>query len=583
MLKLMNKEETLEYFLVIAGLFILTLIIFRELLPDFFSAIIGDGYDGTTFLWNFWWVKKSILDLHQSPFWSDYMFFPYSMDLRLHTLILAPALITLPFQLLWGSIVALNIYVLISFVLSGLGAYLLAKFYIKSGSAAFLGAIIYAFNTYVISHTYGHFNLTTTWPIPFVIYFLEKLYKTGKIRYAAFGSFCYLFLIYSDLQYSIFTALFIFLWIIWRTITSIKNKKLIFAFLKPLFFFFICIIVGLYPLFPLVTSGLGNNLSKPAKEAAEFYSPDLLAYVIPPQGTITNKIVAHYNSQLAKVSFSGPEWATYLGIIIIILLPFVLFRLIRKRESGYVFWVTIFIIFFILSLGPELHFFAKDTGIVLPFAYIHNLSLLNMTRVPVRISIIAILAISVLIPWLLSSVASSKKRYVVVGIFGLIYIGEILLLPVYTQKLELPKAYAFLEKQTDLKSAEDSIIEFPLFFTDRQDLLGKKETIFLFYQTKHEYKMVNGYLSYTPKNFLKQYVETRGMLFLLDPVHYGRPQEQDLAALKYFLFDKAHIKYAIVHKNILKPIEYEYLSRFLQSDLYAKEVYNDLDTLIFKK
>lgn len=211
---LKNKNLIIEYFFVIAGLLILTLVIFRELLPNFSSAIIGDGYDGVTFLWNFWWVKKSILELHQNSFWSDYMFFPFSMDLRLHTLIFAPALITLPLQLLWGPIAALNIYVLSSFVLSGLGAYSLAKFYVKIRSAAFLGAIIYEFNTYVFSHTYDHFNLTTIWPIPFVIYFLEKSYETGKMKYGALASFCYLFLIYSDLQYSIFTALLIFLWVV---------------------------------------------------------------------------------------------------------------------------------------------------------------------------------------------------------------------------------------------------------------------------------------------------------------------------------------------------------------------------------
>lgn len=578
-----NKRVILEYFLVTIGLVLLTLIIFNKLIPHFSSSIIGNGGDGVTFLWNFWWVKKSILELHQNPFASDYMFFPNIMDLRLHTLILAPALLTLPIQLLWGPIITLNIYVLTSFVLSGLGAYLLSKLYVKSRSTSFFGAIIYAFNAYVISHTYGHFNLTTTWPIPFTIYFLEKLYNTKKIRYAILSSFCYVFLVYSDLQYAVFTTTLVAIWLIWKALIVIKTKQSLFIFLKPLAVFIICIAIGLYPLLSLITSGLNNNLSRPGDEATEFYSPDLLAFIIPPQETITNSILANYNSQLAKVSFSGPEWAVYLGISVVFILPFIIVRALRRRESEYLFWIVTFSIFFTLGLGPELHFFAnQNTGIILPFAYIHNLPFLNMTRVPVRIIVIAMLAISVLSAWTLSEINLPKTRYVIVSLLSIIYIGELLLLPVYIQKLEMPKAYAFLKEQQDLKNKDVSIIEFPLFFTDRVDILGKKETIFLYYQTAHERKMVNGYLSYTSPNFLKQYTNMPAMLFLAEPLNYGKPQQENLFALKYFLFNQAHVKYAIIHKNILRPVEYEYLSKFLQSDLHASKAYDDQDTIIYK-
>ena len=578
-----KNKVAIEYFLVITALTVLTLIVFVKLMPYFSSAIVGDGGDGTQFLWNFWWVKKSVWELHQNPFISDWMFHPNIMDLRLHTLILAPALITLPIQLLWGPIVALNTYVLISFVLAGFGAYLLSKLYAKSRSAAFLGAIIYAFNTYVISHTYGHFNLTTTWPIPFIVYFLEKLYNTKKIKYAIFGSFCYIFLVYSDLQYAIFTALFIAIWLIWKILSIAKTKQSIFSFLKPFSFFIIFIVIGLYPLFSLINSGLNNNLSRPTEEAAEFYSPDILAYLVSPQGTIINDIIANYNAQLAQISFSGPEWAVYLGLTVIILLPFIVIQVIRKRKNYCVFWVIVFFIFFILSLGPELHFFAnQDTGVILPFSYLHNLPLLNMARVPVRILIIAILAISVLVAWILSEIKSSKVRYAIVAILSVIYIGELFLLPIYIQELKPPGAYIFLKEQSDSKEAKESVIEFPLFFTDRTDILGKKETIFLYYQTIHEHKMINGYLSYTPSNFLKQYTDIPGMLFLIEPLHYGKPQDQDLIALKDFLYDQANVKYAIVHKNILTPIEREYISQFLQLDLCANKVYDDQDIAIYE-
>ena len=94
--------------------------------------------------------------------------------------------------------------------------------------------------------------------------------------------------------------------------------------------------------------------------------------------------------------------------------------------------------------------------------------------------------------------------------------------------------------------------------------------------------MVNGYLSYTPPNFLNQYTNIPGMLFLIDPMHHGKPQGQDLDALKNFLYNQANVKYAIIHKDILEPTEYKHLFQFLQLDLNADEVYSDNETIIYK-
>ena len=90
------------------GFTTITFIVFNKLLLSFRTAILGDGGDGVSFLWNFWWVKKSILELVQNPFYSDYMFYPNMMDLHLHTLILGPALMVLPIQIFFGPVISLN-------------------------------------------------------------------------------------------------------------------------------------------------------------------------------------------------------------------------------------------------------------------------------------------------------------------------------------------------------------------------------------------------------------------------------------------------------------------------------------------
>ncbi|MGZ3688338.1 MAG: hypothetical protein ACXVBW_08565, partial [Bdellovibrionota bacterium] len=40
-------------------------------LPSHFSSgIWADGGDGTSNYWYFWWIRKAIVELHQSPFFT---------------------------------------------------------------------------------------------------------------------------------------------------------------------------------------------------------------------------------------------------------------------------------------------------------------------------------------------------------------------------------------------------------------------------------------------------------------------------------------------------------------------------------
>lgn len=569
----------------ILGFTTITFIVFNKLLLSFRTAILGDGGDGVSFLWNFWWVKKSILELVQNPFYSDYMFYPNMMDLHLHTLILGPALMVLPIQIFFGPVISLNAYVLLSFILSGVGAYMLIKLFVCQKYIAFFGGIVFSFNTYVISHAYGHFNLTTTWPIPFIMYFLEKLNNTKKTKYAMYSSILYIFLIYSDLQYAVFTFMLVIFWIAWKVANDIYHKKDCLLLVKPLVLFAALILVGSIPYLTTVKSGFEKNFSKPDQIAVEFYSPqNILSYVIPPEGTVINQRIAKYNKELAKISTSSPEWATYLGISIIILIPFIFFRLISKREDHYLFWICIFLLFFVLSLGPKINI-SQTLTIVSPLQSIYTLPIIDMTRVPIRMLIIAILAVSILSSIVLSNIKNNKTKHVVVLIFSAIYCFEIFSLPVSIQKLETPKAYPFLESQKDNKEdnqKDESIIEFPLFLTDRMDILGEKHNNILYYQTIHEYKMINGYLSYTSPGFLKKYIDISGMLFLIEPSGYKTPENEDLDELKNYLFDKGQLKYAILHKKYLTEYDRNCLYSFIENDLSGKIKYDDSEIVIYE-
>src|SRR5436853_116797 len=52
------------------------------------SVILSGGGDVYLHLWDLWWADKSLIDLHQSPFHTTYLYYPTGVSLYYHSLYL---------------------------------------------------------------------------------------------------------------------------------------------------------------------------------------------------------------------------------------------------------------------------------------------------------------------------------------------------------------------------------------------------------------------------------------------------------------------------------------------------------------
>ncbi len=182
------------------------------------SAIPGDSFDGWQNVWNLWWMREAWLVEHRSAYWTALLHFPTGVDLRFQTMAPFNGLATLPIQLTFGLLPAYNAAVLLSFVLGGYGAYLLALYALRgwgrqgdkvtgwqgdrmarSGhgsrftfhAAAFLAGVVFAFSPYHFAHTLGHLQLIALQWIPFYVLFLlrglDRQVAGGKLQVADDG------------------------------------------------------------------------------------------------------------------------------------------------------------------------------------------------------------------------------------------------------------------------------------------------------------------------------------------------------------------------------------------------------------
>ena len=136
------------------------------------TAIPGDSFDGWQNVWNLWWMREAWLVQHGSAYFTSLLHAPTGVDLRFQTMAPFNGLATLPIQLTAGLLPAYNAAVLLSFVLGGYGAYLLALYALRVRcqvsvrfrcqvssfhAAAFLAGVIFAFSPYHFAHTAGPF------------------------------------------------------------------------------------------------------------------------------------------------------------------------------------------------------------------------------------------------------------------------------------------------------------------------------------------------------------------------------------------------------------------------------------------
>jgi len=166
-------------YLALLGLFaVLSAILTYPLAKDLGSRILGPPAPGDNFeyLYKVWWFKHALFDLHVSPFFNADMFYPFGYDVVLSETTIANTIPALPLTLLIGEVAAYNVTMLISFVLSGLGMYLLVLRLTGNRIAGVLSGVVFAFCPYRMAHLgAGHLPLMGTQWLPLLFLYLDRM------------------------------------------------------------------------------------------------------------------------------------------------------------------------------------------------------------------------------------------------------------------------------------------------------------------------------------------------------------------------------------------------------------------------
>jgi hypothetical protein len=148
--------------------------------------VIGWPGDNFEYVWKHWWVHRAISS-GRSPLFNPDVYYPTGFDLAHAELTPLHTFALLPVTALFGATAAYNTAIVGSFVLSGLGAFALARRLTADSWAALFAGAAFAFCSFRLAHLPGHLPLMATWPLPFALLYLERALATARARPAAFA------------------------------------------------------------------------------------------------------------------------------------------------------------------------------------------------------------------------------------------------------------------------------------------------------------------------------------------------------------------------------------------------------------
>ena len=505
----------------------------------FTTHVPGDGIDDPSLAWNLWWVKTRLIEqLNLDIFHSDWMFYPIQINLGFYTLTPLNGLLSVPLQAAFNLIIASNLILLLSFVLSGYGAFLLVRDLLRSSTLpstltppllpSLLAGLIYAFASSKLFYAgLGQFNIASSQWIPFCVLYLLRMgcspNQRATIRNALLAALFLTFQAWSELTYASFLLIFIGLYFLWLLLIPKEfptfSRQTWTHIIGSFVLLGVVFLVGIAPFLWAMLPDLrqeGDFFASGGGFADQF-SADLMGYLVPTQ---LHPLVGDWVAGLPFAHDKGQQ--IYIGYTALAILIVGLVGLLRHpsaivRRQGW-FWALITGFFWLLTLGPHVRWAGQDLPIPGPFALISQLPFFSGNRYPSRYSVMLMLGVAVLAgygvwrigDWRLEIGDWKTRRRpnlqspisnLLIAFLSLLFLFEHASFPLPINDSRVPAIYKTLAAAGAPSGKDSTVLELPTGWRNGARVLGKPDELIMmqqWYQTVHGKRRLGGNTSRNP-------------------------------------------------------------------------------------
>lgn len=482
------------------------------------SHVPGDGVDDPALAWNLWWLKERLVDQRNLDiFHVGWMFYPIDINLAFYTLTPLNGLLSIPLQTAASRIVATNLLLLSTFVLSGYGTFLLAKDLLAhewrsqpgvgEGSTGhwllpFLSGVIYAFASAKLFYAaLGQFNIASSQWIPFAVLYAVRTGRGPGWRNPLLAGLFLTFQAWAELTFASFLVLFIGLYGLWQMARAAGRQRAARPAIRLLNRYGLTGLVFLLGLAPFLWAMLpdlraeGDFFSR-GGGFADVFSADLIGYLLP---TRLHPLLGDWVAGLPFSNDVGQHiFLGYSGLALALLGAG---WLLKTGGPARLIWPLLGLLFWLLTLGPAVRIFGQPTPVPGPFALISRLPFFSGNRYPSRYSVLLLLIVALLaalggaalarrLRWPL---ARSALPLLLAGLFLL----EHLAVPLPLSDMRTPWIYRLLAE----KPGDFAVLELPTGWRNGAQVMGRSDLLIMqqqWYQTTHGKRRLGGNTSRNP-------------------------------------------------------------------------------------
>ncbi len=522
----------------------ITLAYFWPSLASFSQAMIGPPEDNMACYWTLSWAHSHFFNGDRELWQIKDILYPEGSTFYFHAWSYYNLFLFHLLRQFFDGVASYNLLILHSFPLSGIGGFLLVRYFTKNGWLGLLGGFLFAFNPAHFARALHHMNIATIQFIPlFVLCFIKGI--RGESRWAVVGATLFLLLAalvdWNYLLYGLWFVLLSYLYLairdrrIWLREVALKSALVVIgtsAILSPL-------------LLRLVGSVL--NGQSPDSGGHNMYVTDLAALVVPNR--------SHIIGQLSSVrqineSYSGWPWenTAYLGVVALGIVVYA-YREVSRTIAPYLLGG---ISFLILSLGSQPHILGHLIPALVPGRIIPMLPILSISRAPARNMVFVYLfwslIVSVAVGWLWVKITARPARVIVTTTLCLFLAFDYFATSTEVTPVRLPACYEILP-QTEERYG---ILDLPSGYQPVER--------YMMYQSLHGIPIVQGWVSHRLNRSLLDRLE-------LSDLDHQKAQ-----------LTEARVKYVILHKEYLpsagiEPARYR---------IAYEEIFEDNENVVYK-
>jgi hypothetical protein len=488
-------------------LFVVLSLVLTYPLAFHLATAVEDRQDALLNVWITAWDGHQLLSDPLHLFDAN-IFHPYPRTLAYSELLLGNALLALPITAASGNpVLGYNVALLLSFVLSALGTYLLVLRLTRSPGAGVVAGVIFAFSSYRMTNLAQAQLLITQW-IPLALLSLHLLLRRPKLRHVATFVLFFWLQALSSFYYAILLAFVVAgyavweigLWLFARRRASPSGNPLPEARHGiPIPYLLLagtlCILFILPFALPYfrVQGDLGFERTLADSEP---FSASLRQYLMVPPGS-----VVHGNwlpSDATPIAGGYPVDALFPGLLALAL---AILGMIRGRNRLRWFFFLLILVSLVLSLGPRLYLQpgqSAELGLTLPYAWLYALVPgFKALRAPVRFDALAMLALAVLAGFGVALPRRERRRRrffepLALALAGLIALESLVWPAAKAEGVPVgqgvPQVYGWLAEQ-----GSGPVMELPMAFTPAGPQLE-----YQYYSAFHWRTTPDGYSGFVP-------------------------------------------------------------------------------------